>query len=72
MTPDDLRTLGEAMYGPRWQSQVARDVGVQFRTVARWAVGDTKISPEKAGLLRSIARDRIRALSSALSGARHS
>jgi len=31
-----LKRVGEALYGPRWQSEVARDLGVSDRTVRRW------------------------------------
>lgn len=32
-----LRRCGEALYGPRWQSDLARDLGVSDRTIRRWA-----------------------------------
>lgn len=28
--------VGEALYGPRWQSELARALGVNERTVRRW------------------------------------
>lgn len=34
-----LLEAGEALYGPRWQSEVARDLDVSIRTVQRWAAG---------------------------------
>ena len=34
-----LQRCGEALYGPRWQSDLARDLGVSDRTVRRWAAG---------------------------------
>lgn len=34
-----LRDAGEALYGPLWQSQLARDLGVSDRTVRRWIAG---------------------------------
>lgn len=42
-----LREVGEAMYGPRWQSELARDLDVAIRTMQRWAAGD---APLPAGL----------------------
>lgn len=30
---------GEALYGPRWQSELARDLGCNVRTVQRWVAG---------------------------------
>ena len=32
---------GEALYGPRFQRELARDLGVNERTVRRWLAGDT-------------------------------
>lgn len=40
MSPDTLRIVGEALYGPRWQSEMARDLDVADRTVRRWLSGD--------------------------------
>ena len=34
-----LRDSGEALYGPRWQSDLARDLNVSDRTMRRWATG---------------------------------
>lgn len=34
-----LKDAGMALYGPRWQSDLARDLDVSDRTVRRWAVG---------------------------------
>jgi hypothetical protein len=35
-----LKRCGEALYGPRWQSELARGLDVSDRTVRRWAAGD--------------------------------
>ena len=40
-----LVEAGEALYGPRWQSDLARDLGVSDRTVRRWAAGTTDVPP---------------------------
>lgn len=34
-----LRSAGEALYGPNWQSEIARALGVNLRTMQRWALG---------------------------------
>ena len=47
MTPAELKKAGEALYGPRWQTALARALGVNARTVRRWAYGDRRI-PELA------------------------
>ena len=36
-----LSDAGIAIYGPRWQSEIAVALGVSDRTVRRWVSGDT-------------------------------
>jgi hypothetical protein len=31
-----LVECGEALYGPQWQTQLARDLGISDRTMRRW------------------------------------
>lgn len=38
-----LVETGEALYGPRWQSELARDLDVSIRTMQRWAAGATDV-----------------------------
>jgi transcriptional regulator GlxA family with amidase domain len=38
-----LFECGEALYGPRWQSELARDLSVSIRTMQRWAAGATDV-----------------------------
>jgi DNA-binding transcriptional regulator YiaG len=35
-----IRT-GEALYGPHWQRELARALGVNERTMRRWVAGET-------------------------------
>lgn len=34
-----LHDVGEGLYGPRWQSDLARDLGTSIRTIQRWSAG---------------------------------
>lgn len=43
---DLLRRAGEATFGTRWQSEVARMLSVTVRTVQRWAAGTTPMSDD--------------------------
>jgi hypothetical protein len=43
ITQDNLRAVGEALYGPRWQSELSRDLNVAVRTVQRWDAGERGI-----------------------------
>ncbi len=38
-----LVECGEALYGPQWQSALARDLSVADRTVRRWVAGTSEV-----------------------------
>lgn len=61
MTPDLLAQCGQALYGPAWQSALARDLGVSDRTVRRWVAGSSAaprgINAELLRLIRQRAVD---------------
>lgn len=46
-----LAACGEALFGPRWQSDMARLLSVNDRTVRYWVAGT---SPVPAGVWRDI------------------
>ena len=54
MTPKTLRHVGEALYGPRWASDLSRALGVALRTVQRWHVGDRGIPATLSDDLRAL------------------
>ena len=35
----DIQTIGRALYGARWQTELAKTIGVSERTMRRWAAG---------------------------------
>ena len=43
MTPALLSQAGEALYGPRWQSELARDLDIDDRTMRRRVAGDSPV-----------------------------
>lgn len=51
MTPTQLEQSGAVLYGPRWQTDLARALGVADRTMRRWANG---VNPIPAGLAAEI------------------
>lgn len=57
-----LVEAGEALYGPRWQSDLARDLGVADRTVRRWATGVTNPPPGVYADLMQLAIKRAKRL----------
>lgn len=58
MDKDLLRDVGEALYGSRWQSEIAKDLNVADRTVRRW-MADAVISDGVAADLAQLARQRL-------------
>lgn len=58
----ELRRAAEQMYGPEWQSPLARDLGVALRTVQRWAAGEMQ-PPDVRAELAAICRRKARQLS---------
>ena len=48
MTPDQLRTIGVALYGPRYKDAMVRDLRVSRRTLDRWLAGSFAI-PDNIG-----------------------
>jgi hypothetical protein len=62
---DDFRALGEAIYGSRWVSTLAREMGAPLRTAQRWADGRGKgpsIEQLSIAARAAIERGVIRAL----------
>jgi transcriptional regulator with XRE-family HTH domain len=51
-----IAALGEALYGPRWQASLARDLGLHPQTVTDWARGIN--APRAATRARLIAHAR--------------
>jgi hypothetical protein len=60
MTSDQLRALGELIYGEDWKSPMARDLGVRYRTVLRWVSEEFSIPDRIRPELVAIAKRRVR------------
>lgn len=43
MTPAQLEQVGIALYGDRWQTDLARDLNVADRSIRRWASGQNPV-----------------------------
>ena len=63
---EKLRIIGVALHGPRWMRAIARDLGVDYRAVARWAAGEYEIPLEVMGKLIVIAKLRIADIGAAI------
>ena len=59
-----LDRIGAALYGPRWQSALADELGVWDRTVRRWASGETPLPDHIPQVLNQLIAERIALLKS--------
>jgi hypothetical protein len=59
MTPDELRTLGEKLYGPHWKHAFAEKMFVTPRCVRYWAAGERKIHPVFEMRIRALAAEAV-------------
>ena len=64
--PFDLKTIGEALYGERWQSSLARALEVSDRTMRRWDAGEFNVPHEMQRAIRRHACARIEIICDAL------
>jgi len=65
-----LRDAGEALYGPRWQSDLARDLHMSDRHVRRLASGAAPVTDGISADLQRLCEERIRRLEDVLSALR--
>lgn len=55
----DLAVVGEALFGPRWKSEIARELGVPLRTFMRWFADGLDLEVEHVAVLRVLVRSRL-------------
>lgn len=58
----NLIATGEALFGPLWQSAIARDLGVSNRTIRRWVAGTSPLPDGLTAELLHLVRARKRTL----------
>jgi len=56
MTTNELRHIGQKVYGEYWRNELAKALGVSRVTVWRWLTKRTNISKPAAMAIRSLAR----------------
>ena len=65
MISDDLRSVGEAAFGPRWQRDLARALDTDERLVRRWVAGDRPLPANLTERLDTVIIARISGLMAA-------
>jgi len=58
MNSDLLNRVGEQLFGSRWQSDLARALGVTERTMRRWVEHPDGISPERIDAMIELCKAR--------------
>lgn len=53
-----LKDAGEALYGPRWQTELARDLGMSERHMRRLVSGAADLTPGMAMDIWRLAEER--------------
>lgn len=56
MTPAELQTLGGELFGHRWKSALAREIGLTYRQMLRYSNGEATIPKVVAVAVRSLRR----------------
>lgn len=64
MDQNTIIQYGEALYGPRFQRELAQALGVNERTMRRWVAGDTTPPESVLDDLKALVRERIALLRS--------
>lgn len=54
MTPAILKSIGQRLFGPRWQRALAHTLDVNERTVQRWAAGSVDVPAGAADAIRRL------------------
>lgn len=52
MSPDELQEIGEQLYGKNWQTELAKELEIEPRTVRHYAAGTRGIPKPTAKLIR--------------------
>ena len=59
MTPQELKDIGEKLYGYGWQTQLSKELGVCTQTVRKWISGKHKIPNSAAAAIKCFADLKI-------------
>lgn len=54
MTPGELEKIGRLLFGPQWQTKLAKKIGVTDRTVRNWKSGKCEISQVTVTVIKGL------------------
>jgi hypothetical protein len=54
MTPDELRSIGEKLYGKRWQTKMAKALPISTRMIRYWLKSTYRINERTARQIKSL------------------
>ena len=58
MTPAELSSIGESLYGERWQEMLAAKLPCSERSIRHWLSGKRKIMPMVEARIRSLVGEK--------------
>ncbi len=58
MTSAELRTIGEKLYGKRWQTKMAEALPISTRSIRNWLQGVHKINERTARQIRALGKKK--------------
>lgn len=61
----DLAVVGEALFGPRWKSEVSYELGIPYRSLMRWLADGSELEARHVATLRILVRSRLARLEQA-------
>lgn len=59
MGSKEIRKSGEVLFGPRWQTDLAKALDVESRRVRQWIAGDRKLPNTIYGDIIRLLKDRL-------------
>lgn len=59
MTKEQLITIGQALYGTQWQSNLARALNIDSRRVRQWLNDERPLPDWLSGEIKNILTDNI-------------
>lgn len=66
MTSEQLKAIGLALFGGRWQTELAEAMGVSRQMIVLWSKNQCKISLERSEQIKDLMKAKQKAINSLL------